>query len=212
MGRPTIPEETRKALVSFLERPDISYCKPGRGDTVYCGKNQAGEKIYKSKHYLLWTLKELVEIFNIDNSIQASYYFMQKTVESEKHIFKIGDTAEDDCRCDKCENVELLLISVKNTLKDSHPDLVTSYCCNDVCSECPGNIVIINPIAAILEKVDEISYAKWVYDGRYKKIECTDRGADVAELLREIASCSFKCHVYNIFSAIFGIKTSQKST
>ena len=57
MGRPTIPEETRKALVSFLERPDISYCKPGRGDTVYCGKNQAGEKNYKSKHYLLWTLK-----------------------------------------------------------------------------------------------------------------------------------------------------------
>ena len=106
----------------------------------------------------------------------------------------------------------------KNTLKDSHPDLVTSfsvdpqtfvsqlvcsvknyYCCNDVCSECPGNIVIINPIAAILEKVDEISYAKWVYDGRYKKIECTDRGADVAELLREIASCSFKCHVYKVF-------------
>ena len=117
MGRPTIPEETRKALVSFLERPDLPYCKPGRGDTVYCGKNQAGEKIYKSKHYLLWTLKELVEIFNIDNSIQASYYFMQKTVESEKHIFKIGDTAEDDCRCDKCENVELLLISVKKYFK-----------------------------------------------------------------------------------------------
>ena len=154
---------------------------------------------------LQFPFKELVEIFNIDNSIQASYYFMQKTVESEKHIFKIGDTGEDDCRCDKCENVELLLISVKNTLKDSHPDLVTSfsvdpqtfvsqlvcsvknyYCCNDVWSECPGNIVIINPIAAILEKVDEISYAKWVYDGRYKKIERTDRGADVAELLNNI--------------------------
>lgn len=47
---------------------------------------------------------------------------MQQTTETEKHIF-VGDTAEDDYPCEKCENVELLLISIKQ----SDPDLVDSF-------------------------------------------------------------------------------------
>ena len=34
-GRPKVSSEKRDMLITFLERPDISYCKPGRGDTVY---------------------------------------------------------------------------------------------------------------------------------------------------------------------------------
>ena len=60
MSRPTIPAATKEALIALFERADISCCKPGRADTVYCGKNLDGEKIYKSKHDLLWTLYELV--------------------------------------------------------------------------------------------------------------------------------------------------------
>ena len=45
----------KDSIISFLERPDISYCKPGRKDTVYCGKNDKNEKIYWSKHFLFWT-------------------------------------------------------------------------------------------------------------------------------------------------------------
>ena len=45
----------KDSIISFLERPDISYCKPGRKDSVYCGKNDKNEKIYWSKHFLLWT-------------------------------------------------------------------------------------------------------------------------------------------------------------
>ena len=74
LGRQKIPVKTKELLIGFLERPNISYCKPGRGDTVYCGKNE----IYKCKNYLLWTFKELVELYNSDRddgSDEISYYF-----------------------------------------------------------------------------------------------------------------------------------------
>ena len=47
-GRPHIPDETIEAIL-LLERPDISYCSPGREDTVYCGKDNNGVRTYKSK-------------------------------------------------------------------------------------------------------------------------------------------------------------------
>ena len=96
LGRPKIPVQSKELLIAFLERPDISYCKPGWGDTVYCGKNEMGDKIYKSKLYLLRTFKELVELYNADcddGSDEISYYFLRSTVEAEKHIFKVSDTA-----------------------------------------------------------------------------------------------------------------------
>ena len=96
LGRPKIPVQSKELLIAFLERPDISYCKPGRGDTVYCGKNETGGKICKSKLYLLWTFKVLVELYNADcdyGSDEISYYFLRSTVEAEKHIFKVSDTA-----------------------------------------------------------------------------------------------------------------------
>ena len=37
---PCISEETKCQIIAFLERPDMSYCKPGRADTVYCGKDE----------------------------------------------------------------------------------------------------------------------------------------------------------------------------
>ena len=129
LGRPKISVENNELLRAFLERPDISYCKPGRGDTVYCGKNEMGDKIYKSKHYLLWTFKELVEQYNADRddgSDEISYYFLRSTVEAEKHIFKVSDTTEDDCCCKKCENLELLLIGIRRAIHKENKDLAKS--------------------------------------------------------------------------------------
>ena len=34
-GRPALATETRDMVVSFLERPDMSYCKPGRKDIYH---------------------------------------------------------------------------------------------------------------------------------------------------------------------------------
>ena len=74
-GSPVISAEFKERVIHFLERPYISFCKPGKGDTAYCGKNDRGDKIYKSKHYLLWTVQDVVELFNIENPLEkASYY------------------------------------------------------------------------------------------------------------------------------------------
>ena len=44
LGRPAISAEFMGRVIHFLERPEISYCKPGRPDTAYCGKNDRGDK------------------------------------------------------------------------------------------------------------------------------------------------------------------------
>ena len=63
-GRPSKIIKNKIDDVSFLQQPDISYCAPSRKDTVLCGKLVEGEKIYCAKHYLLYSIKELVEFYN----------------------------------------------------------------------------------------------------------------------------------------------------
>ena len=61
LGHPVISAEFKERVIHFLERPDISYFTPRTADTVYCGKNNRGDKIYKSKHYLLWTIQDMIK-------------------------------------------------------------------------------------------------------------------------------------------------------
>ena len=56
-------------LLSFLHRPDISYITPGWIDCVYTGKVN-GEKIYAPKRYLLWSLRDLIEIANASSEVK----------------------------------------------------------------------------------------------------------------------------------------------
>ena len=51
--QPDISKATMVKIIAFLERPDMSYCKPNCKETVYCGKDLNGESVYKPKHYLL---------------------------------------------------------------------------------------------------------------------------------------------------------------
>ena len=59
-------------VISFLDRPGISYCKSGRKDTIYCGKDADGENVFQSCRYLLWTFKEFVVMFNANFLSQDS--------------------------------------------------------------------------------------------------------------------------------------------
>ena len=58
-GRPKISSGVRKTVISFLKKPDISYCKLGRKDVVYIGKDENEESQYQPRHYMLWTLKDV---------------------------------------------------------------------------------------------------------------------------------------------------------
>ena len=71
------------------------------------------------------TFKELVELYNADSddgSDEISYFF-RSTVKAEKLIANVGYTAEDDCHCKKCENLELLLIDIRQTIHKDNKDL-----------------------------------------------------------------------------------------
>ena len=112
---------------------------------------------------------------------QLTYYTIQKIIEEEKHLFQADETKEDDCRCEKCENIELLLISIKASLiKGKREDLASQLsidpiefisnmvcsvkkykCCNDICKNCPGRNMAAE-ITEFLGGADDITYFKWV--------------------------------------------------
>ena len=167
--------KNKEVVMSFLKLPNISYCKPGRRDTIYCGKNKNSEKVYKPKHYLLWSLKEVVEMFNNEHDFSITYYNLQKLLKLEKHILLSTQTPEDDCRCEKCENSELLLTSIKGTLiKSNYYELACTFevdiiefisgnvcsvkdfdCCSNVCDKCPAKD-LMTEIMDVLSRIDSI--------------------------------------------------------
>ena len=142
---------------------------------------------------------------------------MQQIIKNEKHLFKIGESKDDDCRCEKCENVELLLSVIKQSLKKNGHKMVFTLkinpeesilenvcfiknydCCNDNSGQC-CNFRNIEDILNALEGVSEVKYARWVRrEKRYQKDEVVDSGDDVIVMLKEILTKSFKMHVYNI--------------
>ena len=115
-GRPSVSDTVKDKLLSFLKQPDILYCNPGQKYTVYTGKGASGERVYAEKYYLLWNLREIVTMFNSDQNENASYYTLRQVVAETKNIFKSNNMKDDDCCCSKCENVELMLNAIKNTL------------------------------------------------------------------------------------------------
>ena len=71
------------------------------------------ENFFKAHHYPLWIYKVIVCLYNSENELQITYHIIQTTVSEQKHFLSASSTPEDDYRCEKCENVELLLHSVK---------------------------------------------------------------------------------------------------
>ena len=64
-GRPRkeLSEEKKDWMIEFLSQSDMAYINPGRQDNVYIGKVD-GERKYLPRQYLLWTLKDLLDIIN----------------------------------------------------------------------------------------------------------------------------------------------------
>ena len=50
-------------MVEFLSQCDMTYTNPGSQDNAYIGKVD-GERKYLPRQYLLWTLKDLLDIIN----------------------------------------------------------------------------------------------------------------------------------------------------
>ena len=58
-----LSEDEVEWLCKFMERPDTTYTNPGKKDQRYIGKENGKSKFVPIR-YLLWTIRDLLEILN----------------------------------------------------------------------------------------------------------------------------------------------------
>ena len=160
-----------------------------------------------------------------------TYYTLQKIVSEQKHFIYAGKTAEDDCRCEKCENNELLLTTVKKKLASNQmqhfaemvkidaasfvESLICSIknygCCRGNCKGCVG-LVEYQELFGYIKTLEEIQYCKWVCEeNKWAKVNIIDTGLEFADVFVEIYKSDYKLYVYNIRFQHSGLKyTKQK--
>eukprot|EP00111_Clytia_hemisphaerica_P007688 TCONS_00022348-protein len=141
-GRPKKELETEEEqwLQDFLDRPDISRQTPGRKDTVYIGKVN-GERQYKQKRYLQWTLREILDIVNGSSQVQqtveesfparfnskvVTFRMLYNFIKVHKEYKFQRDTPHESCTCEICENVHLFVMSINRNLKKIDKRLPTN--------------------------------------------------------------------------------------
>ena len=149
-GRPSdlLNDEQEEWLVNFLDRDDISRQTPGRKDTVYIGKVN-GEKRYLQKRYLLWKIRDLLDIANGSEDLFISdtygmefgsnlkFWQLYKFLKKHKEYKWNRDICHESCVCEVCENSRLFLKAVNKKLKKDAPKFPTTareiaedYSCN----------------------------------------------------------------------------------
>ena len=105
-------------------------------------------------------------MFNAEHDFKISYHTVQQLVSTEKYFLTANETPDNDCRREKCENSELLLMAIKASLSKANnhnlasmisggaADFVSSIfcsvkeydCCNDSCQNCPGKALLEDTI------------------------------------------------------------------
>lgn len=134
-----LTEDQTSHLTEFFERPDITYTNPGRKDNKYVGIIN-GKKTFLQKRYLLWTLRDLLEILNgEENGHQFSFRQMYKYIKTQKQLVLQKDIPDTSCLCEVCENTCLMAQSLKR-FKPGHPTdphkIMEQYCCDSTDTDC----------------------------------------------------------------------------
>lgn len=120
-------DDERVWLESVLERADITYTTPGRRDAIYVGMD-GGKRRYKQKRYLLWKLRDLLEIINGSTSNEnflsfpetfehkLSFRQLYDFLKVHKEIFWNGKIPHSSCLCEICENTVLFAKGLNSAL------------------------------------------------------------------------------------------------
>ena len=122
-------EDQEHWLLEMLERPDMAYTNPGRKDNVYIEKTDA-ERCYAQKRYLLWNLRDALEILNGQKesfkvkfgeplTFTKFYQFIKK---KKQFIFQ-RDIPDTSCLCEICGNTTLMAKAIgkeKKAIQQHH--------------------------------------------------------------------------------------------
>ena len=80
---------------------------------MYCGKSEDRKKMFKPKHYLLHTIREVVADYNEEHQELITYYQLSDVTANGRNIVTQALTPDDDCQCEMCENGKLLPQAIK---------------------------------------------------------------------------------------------------
>ena len=148
-GRPhkDLSDKQKQWLRNVLDRSNLSMVSPGKKDHVYVGKSN-GERKYEQKRYLLWPLRDLLNILNTPENdsyvdtygeelpFSVLYRFLK---EHKQYIFNKNIPC-NACLCEICKNAVLLSKGVSSIAPVKIPTdphtIVEHYSCDSNLSDC----------------------------------------------------------------------------
>ena len=158
-GRPRkdLNEEEKRWLIDFLAQVDLIYTNPGRKDNVYIGKENC-ERIYKQRLYLLWNLRDIIDIGNGSGKIKMVTSFIQTFTKSLtfSQLYNFLKACKEysynktiphgSCLCDIFEHCVLLAKGLNKKIEEPLPknphnlvEKLVEKCVLDQCQSCSSN-------------------------------------------------------------------------
>ena len=143
-----LKEEEKQWIVDNLDRADLTYVNPGRKDHVYICKKD-GERQYCQKRYLLWNMRDLLNILN-GNEVAGSttgvetfvgrfekplsFSLLYNFIRNQIQLIYNQNIPQGSCLCEVCENSCVLAKGINkcaNTDLPTNPhDIVEENCCD----------------------------------------------------------------------------------
>ena len=153
LGRPRkdLSKEKKDWVIEFLSLSDMTYTNAGHQVNISIGKVD-GEWKYLPRQYLLWTLRDLLDIINGTESNFVSTFLEKLTfsqlydfTKTHKQFIDNKDIPHTSCLCDTCENTIFLAKGLNKRLpspsrlpENSH-DIVEKYSCSSGNKQCISN-------------------------------------------------------------------------
>ena len=154
-GHPSndLSEDEVEWLCKFMERPDITYTNPGKKDQRYIGKENGKSKFVPIR-YLLWTIRDLLEILNGCSLViqsetddfpkifekELTFRQLYKFLKQHKEFVFNKDIPQASCLCEICENLTFLaksiLSKVNIPIETNVYSLLEAFSCDSSSKEC----------------------------------------------------------------------------
>ena len=169
-----LPSETVNLITQFYLRSDIVYTSPNMKDVITV--TEKGEKERKQKCYLTLYLREVYELFKIENP-DVSVSFSKFCKLRPKHVVLLKNTPADQCKCQVHENFRLRLAGLNINYTGAWwksvlclPENFNSACWKNECETCKNGKLIHDDID--ISVTDETRWFEWEKNesGQFEKV------------------------------------------